>query len=489
MNPAPHLILGLSLALGPVASAAHPASAPIEPEGRPNVLVILADDLRADLPFAGSSMFLTPNMKALSERGVVFTHAYSQAPQCAPARASFITGLYPSTMGRIDNSKSFRPVTKEKPILPRVFKDHGYETSYVGKIIHHHRDHVEADWTVPAPPVNAPLYALEENMKIFNRNRAAGKKGMGNLGPLAEKTDVPDDAYRSGKVADAAVDFLSKAKTAGKPFLYMVGLANTHRPFTAPSRYWAMYDGVEFPGPANPTLPVGAPDLVKGRTEFSPERDRVFREKMIPAYAACVSYLDALVGKIVDALETNDLARNTIVVLTSDHGFHLGENGASDKKKLYEMSCRVPLIIVDPRQTATKGQRSSAVIELLDVYPTLCELAGLPKPPHLEGESLVPLLGDVSERGKGFALSFSSDPRSGPKPGEVTGSSVRTDAFRYTVWRDDDGNRVAEELYDYKKAPYEVTNVVNEPAYAETVTALRKHVEKPIATGTVTRRH
>ncbi len=378
-----------------------------------------------------------------------------------------------------------KPVREHLPdvrTLPQHFKEAGYHTVTLGKIYHHRGDD-EPGWS-EMPAVRRDLYVSKEVLAYQERRRAeAREKGITDpirfynyqAGPPVESAGVPDNAYADGAVADMAVAKIREHKD--KPFFLAVGFMKPHLPFAAPKRYWDLYEREELELP-NQTLPKGAPDIAftfnwgelahyRGVPQVR-RLDNAWTAKLIHGYYACVSYVDAQVGRLLAAIEEAGIGDKTIVILWGDHGWKLGEYGQWSKYTNFEYDARAPLILRVPRKTS--GQRTNALVELVDMYPTLAELCGLEIPDHLEGVSMVPLLDEPGRQWKTAA--FSSYPR-----GRRMGVSMRTDRWRYTEWRNrDDGTLVASELYDQSGGPFVTENLSGQDEYAAAEEALQEQL-------------
>ncbi|MFT5050485.1 MAG: iduronate 2-sulfatase [Chlamydiales bacterium] len=431
---------------------------------RPNVLLIAIDDLRPELGCYGVERALTPNLDKLASGGVCFTSAYCQAAICTPSRTSLLTGYRPDSTGVVDLQAHFRDTRPHVVTLPQSFKSAGYRSVSVGKLFHKPDP---ASWSEPVfHPDRGLKYALEEN-------RAPGRD---QRGPAVERVDVPDEAYRDGLVAEEAIQALRRLKD--EPFFLAVGFYKPHLPFAAPARYWDLYARENIDLPLNASFPEDAPSFGRhdwhelrvhgGIPEQGPLDDSVARE-LVHGYLACVSYVDAQVGKVLDELDALGLADDTIVVVWSDHGYYLGEHGMWCKMGTLEEALRVPLIVRAPG-VAQAGAASAGLVELVDVYPSLCELAGLPVLDHLEGTSFVPLLAQPARDWKRAVFSQQANATAG-----VMGYSVRTKRLRFTSWRLDQApfEEVATELYDHDKDPGESRNVSRKASYAKRVSRMR----------------
>ena len=430
---------------------------------RPNVLFIMADDLRSELGCMGATYVKSPHIDALAKRGRLFMRAYCQQAVCNPSRASMLTGLRPDTLRIWDLSTHLREQKPQVITLPQHFKDHGYFTQCIGKIFHNWRQEIQGDpksWSVP----QVMHYATHGS----DKPRVKGEL-LPNLSknPKCDMRDVPDEAYFDGRIANLAVKTLGELGQKKKPFFLAVGFWKPHLPFNAPKRYWDMYDSAKLPPLTNPERPANAPEIAfhdaremlrsfKGKPP-TPAQVRELRH----GYYAATTYMDAQIGKVLAQLDRLGLRENTIITFASDHGFHLGEHKLWAKTSCFEWDAAVPIIIAPPK-LAKPGASTHALAELLDLYPTIVELAGLPKPRHLEGKSLLPVLKDPAATVKKAA--YTQHPRPAYYKGapEVMGYSMRTADFRYTEWRNwKTGRIIARELYDHQKDPSENLNVAS----------------------------
>ena len=444
-----------------------------------NVVFIAVDDMRTQLGCYGKTSVKSPNIDKLAANGMVFKRAYSQQAICSPSRISLLTGMYCETTkiyGLLNRKKDKLP---DIPSIPKHFRDNGYETISSGKIYHHGDDDPVA-WSVPAfRPMKGSGYVTEESKAIVSL--WSSNSNTGTKGPVTEAADVADNAYSDGKTTDFAIEQIRRLKD--KPFFVALGLRKPHLPFTAPKKYWDMYNPDDFKLVDNPYPPENATEFTmnnfgelrnywqmpKGKEPVDNELAR----HLIHGYHACVSFIDAQVGRVLDELETLGLKENTIVVLWGDHGWKLGEHGSWCKHTAFEIDAKVPLIIFDP-DMKTKGQTTEALTELVDIYPTLCDLAGLDKPAHLEGLSFTPLMNNPGLDWKSAAFSiwvqkkFRYD-----EDIQVIGYTMKTDNYRYTEWRHTKSGEVrGRELYDHIKDPDENVNVIDDLAYADIVIKL-----------------
>jgi arylsulfatase A-like enzyme len=463
---------------------------------RPNVLFIAVDDLRPEFGAYGKSYVHSPNMDKLAARGVVFKRAYCQQAVCSPTRSSLLTGTRPDTTKVWDLVTHFRTALPDVVTLPQHFKNNGYFVQGMGKLYHGGFDDPPS-WSVPwsSPKGLKGTYALPENMELVRKSREAarqaGKTGRelqrSGRGPAYEAADVPDNTFHDGALADMAVKALQDIKAKGQPFFLGVGFVKPHLPFVAPKKYWDLYDRSKIELAPNPFRAKGSPSYAvqeggELRNYANIPKGHIpddLARTLKHGYYAAISYMDAQVGKVLDELERLGLKDDTIVVLWGDHGWKLGEHDAWCKHTNVENDTNVTLILSDPR-TKSIGKRTDAIVEFVDIYPTLAELAGLALPKHLEGASFVPVLADPQRTWKRAA--FSQFPRpagvAGGKP--VMGYSMRTDRYRFTRWveRNNHENLVAVELYDHQTDPQENVNIADDPASAGLVAQLTEQWKK-----------
>ena len=427
-------------------------------ENKPNILFIIVDDLRPQLGCYGDKETISPNIDRLASEGTLFNHAYCQIPVCGASRASLLTGLYPKS----DRFVTY--YTKAEEDAPGIFdiptqlKANGYTTISSGKVYHHANDNTNS-WHEIYKPKDFRVYLKPENQGLAVTNQVA-----------YEAADVPDNAYHGGALADKVIGDLRRAKEEGTPFFITAGFTKPHLPFNAPKKYWDMYDPDKIDLADNPFIPQGAPS--KAIHQWNELRDGYggmpkqgnmpddLARKLIHGYYACVSYTDAQVGKLLDELDRLGMRDNTIVLLLGDHGWQLGEHTLWCKHALFNTSLFAPLMVSAPG--FPQGQRTDALVEFVDIYPSLCELAGVPLPGHLQGKSFVPLLADPSRDWKKAAFSRYHD-----------GEAVTIKRYTYSEW--DDGSRM---LYDHKKDPNENVNVSENPEYALIVENLARQLEQ-----------
>jgi arylsulfatase A-like enzyme len=440
------------LVLAAFASVGDAADAP-----KYNVLFLAVDDLRPELGCYGNRLVQTPQIDALASTGVRFERAYCQFPLCNPSRTSMLTGRHPTTTGVLDNTLYFRNAHPEWVSLPQHFQASGYVTARTGKIFHGGIDDTAA-WTIGGEERRAAKTRPKQNPA--NSDRIVKLEGDGEM-------------HGDYRTATRAVELLEELQA--KPFFLAVGFTKPHSPPTAPARLFELYDPAKSPLPpdfaALPTVPAGFPeasvpprsgDLFIGR-EASAQAAR----EMISAYYASLTFTDVQVGRVLAALDRLKLRDRTIIVLFGDHGYHLGEKGKWSKHgSLFEVAARVPLIVCLPGAAA--GKSSPRTVQLLDVYPTLVELCGLPAMSGLEGQSVAPLLKDPQAAWPHPAYIVC-------KSGPAFGRSVRTERWRYSDWDEGAAGAV---LFDEVADPHETKNLAGDPAFQETVAELKALLDK-----------
>ncbi|TXE10158.1 sulfatase [Seonamhaeicola algicola] len=502
------------------------------PAKKPNILFLAIDDLRPEIGAYGSEIAITPNFDKFASQGLLFNNAYCQEPICSPSRASLMTGARPETINVIENFTYFREANPDIVTLSQHFKNNGYETVHTGKIYHKPAwADQEKSWSrepaydkMTIKPSNTPGgYALPENQEFSKKATAeviakygpnAPRNGLGK-GPAYEKADVEDTFYEDGYNAELAIATMKDMlqKNPNKPFFLGMGMKKPHLNWLAPKKYWDLYNPEDIElatlteAPENgatmglhPSFELRARYGIPKKGPIKDDQARILKH----AYLACVSYIDAQIGKMIDALDEAGVRDNTIIIIWSDHGFHLGDMGIWCKATNYEVATRVPLMIWTPNMPKdTRGVKSNALVELVDMYPTLCELAGLEKPEHLEGYSFAPLLNNPKKAWKQAAFSqfptpalreWAANPLSqgmretyfGPLIEEVEdkikaqmgdkwnrdlfennlmGYAMRTENYRFIVWKDyinKNTEPLFYELYDHKTDPGETKNIANE---------------------------
>ena len=442
-----------------------------------NVLFIAIDDLRPNLACYGDEAAITPNFDRLAAQGTLFNRAYCQLAVCGPSRLSLLSGVRPDTNQVWDLSTHFREALPNIVSLPQHFKNNGYHTRSIGKIFH------GSGVSMKDPPSwsEDPLY--ESGRKHEWRYASAENRAVVTLKREAtEAEDVPDNTFVDGLVCDAAEEALETFKKNKQPFFLGVGFRKPHLPFVAPKKYWDLYDAEAIPKRVTRTHPQGAPEYatrswneIEGYTDIPKDLASIPDEKIDQlrhGYYACISYIDTLLGRLLNKLDELDLSNNTIICLWGDHGFHLGEQGLWTKANNYELAARVPLILAVPGQK-NRGAKSNALVELVDIYPTLTELCGLETPNNLEGLSMTALLEHPNRLWKTAA--FSQYPKDyteikHKRHGDVMGYAVRTKNHRYVQWKDwKSGEVLEEELYDHKTDPNEMVNIASDIKQAATL--------------------
>jgi len=457
--------------------------------GRLNVILITIDDLRPELGCYGVGAVRSPHIDRLAAEGTAFGRAYCAQGVCNPSRVSILTGLRPDSHHVADNETHFRHYLPSILTLPQAFAKGGYLNAGLGKVFHGILPDPPSWNRFAAPPDDLPVYmSRETRARQARREAAARKQGYSQAwinaylrGPATESSDTADRAHWDGALADLAVAMLRDLKI-GQPFFLGVGFTKPHLPYVAPKRYWDLYERAAIPLAPDRRPPRGAPSFtVNNLTELAcheefigvrtpPEGgiDDESARLLKHGYYACISFVDAQVGRILDALDALGLRDRTIVALLGDNGYKLGEHGSWGKLTNYETDVRVPLIISCPGQKHP-GTSTSALVEMVDLYPTLCELAGVELPHPVEGTSMVPLFDDPARPWKRAA--FSQYARGFTN--RFLGRTMRTDRFRLIEWRDRiDGPLVAVELYDHATDPGEDVNVAGDPANAEIVAVL-----------------
>ena len=447
-----------------------------------NVLFIAVDDLRPEFGCYGAAHMKTPSTDKLAASGILFERAYCQVAVCSPSRSSVLSGTRPDTTGVLDNQNFMRPNMPYVVTLPQHFKNHGYTSLSLGKIFHHSEREPGDDpqsWSEPAWYHGEPYrhWFTKESLDYVKLLKALPKAKQPKQLRAApfEAADEPDGSYPDAQTAERAIATLQRLKADGEPFFLGVGFVKPHLPFTCPQKHWDLYPAESIQFAANAQRPKDAPEpAFHNNYELRsygtvPENGKVtdaMALNLIRGYRACVSFMDAQLGRVLDELDRLGLRENTLIVLWGDHGYHLGENGLFTKMTNFENGTRVPLIVSLPGMK-TAGQCSKALVELVDLYPTLAELGALPLPKHLEGTSFAPLLEKPDQPWKKAA--FSQYLRTGKPP--------YTDRWRYTEWRDPKQQPAGIELYDELGDPQETTNLAGDAAQAETLKELAEKLK------------
>ena len=436
-----------------------------EKEEKLNVLFIVADDLRPELGTFGAAHIKSPNVDKLAASSAIFERAFCNIPVCGASRSSFLSGIRPGRYRFFNHNDFLNEHYPGAKSMPRIFHENGYTTISNGKVFHNKADEKDAwdeiwqakenssmDWISPE---NLALLKDEETIKAGNRPNPY------------EDVALNDTDYKDGKMALKIKEDLQKLKKAGKPFFLTVGFHKPHLPFTAPKKYWDMYDSTKIHLPANYSQPASTPKVAfhnsgELRTYHGiPDKGPVSEataKKLIHGYYACVSYVDAQLGIIVDELTRLGLDKNTVIVVIGDHGWNLGDHEMWNKHCNFSSSLSTPLLIKIPKKTS--GQRIKDIVEFIDIFPTLTQLTKLPLPTTASGESILPLI-EKEKRNKNYAISRWGD-----------GLTVIQDQYYYTEWTDSKDNRTNRMMFDHKKDPLELNNVAENPEYATKVTEL-----------------
>ncbi|MBI9072970.1 MAG: sulfatase [Melioribacteraceae bacterium] len=463
------LILGCFIVQGVLA---NPAS---EKSDKKNILFIAVDDLKPNIGCFGDDIAITPNIDRLAEQGTVFANNHCQQAVCAPSRASLLTGLRPDRTEVWDLKTLIRDKNPDALTMPQYFRKNGYITAASGKIFDLRsvdKKHDEVSWSIPYEYPQKPRWLISK-----------GKISV-------EAPDMADSNFIDGNITDQALTNLSKMNKSDKPFFLAVGYKKPHLPFVAPKKYWDLYNREDFVLHPFQAPAANAPEFARHRSgELRNYDDIPYQEKikdeqqleLIHGYYACVSHIDNEVGRLLSALDSLDLRKNTIVVFWGDHGWHLGDHGLWCKHSNYEQATRAPLIVSTPE---IKGNNISySPTEFIDIFPTLCELTENISPNHLEGQSLVPIMNESKISVKEFAVSQFH--RKGKKE-KLEGYAFRDRRYRYVEWLNieiretgdyENVSVVARELYDYEADPLEKRNLVDDEGYENIVKEFEQKVK------------
>lgn len=497
---------------------------------KPNILFIAVDDLKPLLGCYGDSIAKTPNIDQLARKGAVFTSGYCQVAVSGPTRVSLLTGMYPDEVrvwGMRSQGDNFRLNNPSLISLPQNFKDNGYETVGIGKIFDDRtvdKGNDTPSWSVPFmdhrlyfdakyPRPFSDRYQSPDTWALVEKYRAAYRTTGGSSSgeyayikskvlPSTDCADVPDRAYSDGAITEGAIQFLNHYDTF-KPLFLAVGFHRPHLPFAAPKKYWDLYNRAELPlakfratAADSPKIAYVTPGNYQEIADYSdipplmsftdigtPILPEVKQRELIHAYYASVSYVDAQIGKIIEVLKQKGMDKNTIVVLWGDHGFHLGDHNLWGKATNFENATRVPFIIYNPQLAPNEIKTP---VEFVDFYPTLCEMAAIPKPAQLKGKSLLPLIKNEELNLNHYKYAVSQYAR-----GAYMGYSIRDQKYRYTIWVSWSGKQYdlalhelplmdttkvfAEELYDYVSDPNETQNVVKQAIYQTELNMMKRY--------------
>ena len=471
MTPRPNrcrfaVVLTVMVAMPLAFFPAGPASAATaKTRDKPNVLFLAVDDLRPQLGCYGQKQMHSPNIDRLASEGVLFERSFCMVPTCGASRASLMSGIRPARNRFVTWQARADKDVPDAITLNTWFTKHGYYAVSNGKVFHNPADNA-AGWSEPAwRPQGGVRYALPTSQKKAKENAKKRKRGRG---PAWESADVPDETYGDGLVAKKAVKDLKRLESIDKPFFLAVGFFKPHLPFVAPKKYWDLYDRSEIRLPDNYYRPKNAPDAALHSSgelrayanipPSGPVSDETALS-LIHGYYACVSYTDAQIGKVLNELDRLGLRDDTIVILWADHGWNLGEHTLWCKHCTFETSMQAPLIVRVPGIEG--GKRTSGLTEFIDIYPSLCELAGLPLPKHLEGRSFLPLLRNPEADRKQNAVGRYR-----------AGDTIRTDRYRFSEYTDNKGQVIGRMLYDHHTDPGENTSIAELPENRELVEQL-----------------
>ncbi|HET8735049.1 MAG TPA: sulfatase [Pricia sp.] len=450
---------------------------------KPNILLLLVDDLKPTLGTYGDPIAKSPNLDKLAASGMRFNWAYANQAVCAPSRYNLMLGSRSTSTGIYGFGQEFREVYPKAITLPQVFQKAGYHTESMGKVYHigHGNTGDARSWSIPHFKEKVIEYIVPESTgrkltreeAFFENTRMYIKDTPKNnelpRGAAWESPDVLDDAYADARVANHAIDRLRKlSEKQEKPFFMAVGFARPHLPFSVPKKYWNLYDPQKLPLPKFEGYPKGAPKFAVKRggeiDQFTPIPQGAdiyedsLKRKLIHGYYASISYMDAQLGRVMDELNRLNLDKNTIVVLWGDHGWHLGDHGIWTKHTNYEQATRIPLIFVAPGVTKP-GSSTDRIAETVDIYPTLADLAGLQvpdTPQPMDGSSLKSTLNGSSKGDMDYA--YHSYIRN-----NYLGEAIRDNRYRMVRWTNlEDKTDVIFELYDYQKDPQETENIAKD---------------------------
>lgn len=478
---------------------------------QPNVLFISIDDLRPTLGIYGDETAITPHIDQIAGEGIFFKQAFCQAAVCAPSRASLMTGLRPDSTRVWHLGDQFRVINENAVTMPQYFSKHGYYTVNIGKIFHNYMpDSISWD----EPDLRPSRYLKKEWLKRdgetfyiskeVNEMQAIKRDSLlklrpkryadgWNTGPAWEAADVHDSMYFDGAQTLLAMQKLSELAKTKQPFYMGLGFFRPHLPFAVPKKYWDLYDRDQIPLPENPNIPKGAP-IFSMNSMYELRSYDGFHQLAHPAknhqiaedtlrilrhgYYASVSYVDALIGQLIQHLKELDIYENTVIILWGDHGWKLGDHNSIGKMTNYNIDLRVP-VIVKEAQSKKQGLESKALIELVDLFPSTCELAGIPIPDYMQGTSFVPLIKDPKQTWKAAVYSqFHRRPKVSPDEKRYMGYSINTHDYHYIEWYGWDAKAgvrkdfVAAELYDRNKDPFETQNLATNSEFKALCTEL-----------------
>lgn len=471
-----------------------------------NVVFILVDDLKPLINSFGEEQMITPNLDAFAKESVAFTNAHAQQAVCAPSRVSFMTGMRPDYTQVLDLKTRMRDKNSDALTIAEHFKNNGYTTVGLGKVLHGAKNNDPQSWTSFIKDEDLPYSKTPADLQYHNAKthhlydslvKAKTKKGKikpilkkANARPSLESVDVGDEAYADGAIAKMSIELMSELKNDSKPFFITIGFRKPHLPFTPPKKYWDLYNRssiklaeYQFRAKESPDFAYHNFGELKNYSDIKRNIDaqgyvlEAKQKQLIHGYYASVSYVDTQIGKVLNYLESSGLKENTTVVLIGDHGWHLGDHGLWNKHSNFEQATRTPFYVMSPK--TQKNIQNSSPVELIDAFPTICDLAGVEKPNHLHGESLTPILSGKENKVKEVALSQY------PRHGGRMGYAIRSDRYRYIEWRKGNykksidyihGEVEAVELYDYETDPLETRNLASDKKYKDIIAQLKKEL-------------
>lgn len=429
-----------------------------------NIVMIIVDDLRPVLGVYGDKNAYTPNIDALAVQGITFNQAYANVPVCGASRASMLTGIRPNKTRFIDYKAKAEKDAPGAKSLPQVLRESGYHTMGIGKIFHNSKDLAKVSWSEKLQ--NAGMgHATRLNPDSENYLKTTKFNKRGN-GPWYETMDVADEAYPDGKVKEKALKALTRLAKQEQPFFLSVGFIRPHLPFYAPKKYYDLHPREKFSPFFDRNKPRNAPKSLNGSGEIHTYHFKdytynsdAFHVSSLQGYYASVSYIDALVGDVIAQIDSLGLRDNTTIMLISDHGFNLGEHNFWTKHTMLETSLRIPMIVAGPN--IAQNEKTDALVELVDVFPTITEITQVNPPATVQGQSFVKSLQNASVNHKKQIYSRFKK-----------GDSVVNDDYIFTSYTTAD-NTIEEMLYDHKVDPHETNNVVNEASYQAVATKMR----------------
>lgn len=454
---------------------------------KPNILFIAVDDLRPEINMYGESHIISPNLDRLAQDGVVFNRAYCNVPVCGASRASLMTGIFPTPQRFTTYGARVDEEADEYPTLTETFQQNGYLTTNLGKIFHHLDDGVDGWSEEPYRPDYPNSVHQQELWRDYQSEELSWTKEsdlpLGAAGPAWEAAYVDDTLYYDGKTTYLALNKLEELKKSDKPFFFGLGYIRPHLPFNCPRKYWDLYDENDIELAKNHFMPENAPkdanftfselrsytNISNDKTDLIPEEQAY---KLRHGYYACVSYIDAQIGMVIDKLKELDMYDNTIIVLWGDHGWSLGEHTHWGKHTCFDNALQVPLFVKAPKHL--QGANTEALVSLVDLYPTLCELAGIEKPVHLDGKSFVPVLKDSEAKVNDYIFARWTN-----------GESVKSDKYLYTQYYKNAKSckeMKSSMLYNHETDPEENVNIVADTESKAVVEKLKSTLEEHMQT-------